>query len=79
MFYSDTREFAPRTNIENPCYTKERKQEVPVLCDSPSEKSTPFNTLQVVSRLVLAKDEGVEKGLAAKARTWSSLLSSLLR
>lgn len=63
------REFAPWTNIENPCYIKERKQEVPVLCDSPGEKSTPFNTLQVVSRLVLATDEGVEKGLAAKART----------
>lgn len=69
MFYSDAREFALWTSVENPCYTKERKQEAPVLCDSPGEKSTPFKALQVVSRLVLATDEGVEKGVAAKACT----------
>lgn len=68
MFYSNTSKYASWTNVENPCYTKERKQEVPALCESPGEKSTPINTLQVVSRLVLATDEGVEKGVAAKAR-----------
>lgn len=69
MFYSETSEYVTWTNVENPCYTKERKQKVPALCESPGEKSTPFKVQQVVSRLVLATDEGVERGVAAKTRT----------
>lgn len=69
MFYGETSEYVTWINVDNPCYTKERKQEVPTLCESPGEKSTPFKAQQVVSRLVLATDEGVESGVAAKART----------